>query len=83
MSRLPEALQAFETGVKQYHADEIVPDDVMRCAATLYYRLGKRDAYENYKQQILLKMDAMFAAEFMDACGRCLSVEWIRMTMRS
>lgn len=69
LNRLPEAEQAYETGVKQYHADEIVPDDIMRCAATLYYRLGEKEKYEDYKQQILRKMDDMFAAEFMDACG--------------
>lgn len=65
---LKEALQAFETGVKQYHADEIVPDDVTRCAATLYYRLGQTQKYEKYKKQILSKMNDMYAAEFMDAC---------------
>lgn len=68
LNRLTEALQAFETGVKQYHADDIVPDDTIRCAATLYYRLGRMEEYENYKQQILLKISDMYAAEFMDAC---------------
>lgn len=68
LNRLSEALQAFETGVKQYHADEIVPDDVIRCATTLYYKLGQTREYETYKQQILAKMDDMYAAEFMDAC---------------
>ena len=68
LNRLNDALQAFVTGVKQYHADEIVPDDVTRCAATLYYRLGQAQEYEKYKEQILLKMNDMYAAEFMDAC---------------
>lgn len=66
--QLPEALQAFQTAVKQYHADEIVPDDVIRCAATLYFRLGQMQEYEKYKQQILSHIDDMHAAEFMDAC---------------
>lgn len=69
LNRLSEALQAFETGVGQYHADEIVPDDVIRCATTLYYRLGQTREYEKYKQQILAKMQDMYAAEFMDACN--------------
>lgn len=68
LNRLQDALEAFETGVKQYHAEEIVPDDVTRCAATLYFGLGQKEKYENYKQQILLKMGDMYAAEFMDAC---------------
>lgn len=68
LDRLPEAQQAFEMGVEKYHANEIVPDDVLRCAATLYYRLGRMQEYENYKQHILSKMDDMYAAEFMDAC---------------
>ena len=68
LNRLQEALEAFEISVKQYHAEEIIPDDVTRCAATLYFGVGQREAYENYKQQILSKMNAMYAAEFMDAC---------------
>ena len=68
LNRLQEALEAFEISVKQYHAEEIIPDDVTRCAATLYFGLGQKEAYENYKQQILRKMNDMYAAEFMDAC---------------
>lgn len=68
LKQLTEALQAFEIGVNQYHVDEIVPDDVIRCAATLYYRLGQKREYENYKQQIFAKMGDMYVAEFMDAC---------------
>ena len=68
LNRLTEALQAYEIGINQYHADKIVPDDAIRCAATLYYRLGKMDKYKEYKQQILLKIRDMHAAEFMDAC---------------
>lgn len=68
LDQLPEALRAFETGVDQYHADEIIPDDVIRCAATLYFRLGQKEKYENCKDQILRKISGMYAAEFMDAC---------------
>ena len=68
LNRLTEALKAFELGVSQYHADTIVPDDVTRCAATLYYKLEQPEKYETYKKQILSKMDEMYAAEFMDAC---------------
>lgn len=68
LEQLPEALRAFETGVDQYHADEIIPDDVIRCAATLYFRLGQKEKYENCKDQILRKISGMYAAEFMDAC---------------
>lgn len=68
LNRLEEALQAFDTSVKKYHAEQIVPDDVIRCAATLYYRLGRMQEYERYKQQILSKMKGMYAAEFMDVC---------------
>lgn len=69
LAQLPEALHAFKTAMEQYHADQIVPDDVLRCAATLYYKLGQKEEYEKYKQQILAKMDSMYAAEFMDACN--------------
>lgn len=68
LNRLQESLKAFKTGIKQYHADKIVSDDVTRCAATLFYRLGQMDVYETHKQQILLKIDDMYAAEFIDAC---------------
>lgn len=66
LNRLTEALKAFELGVSQYHADTIVPDDVTRCAATLYYKLEQPEKYETYKKQILSKMDEMYAAEFME-----------------
>ena len=50
LNRLTEALKAFELGVSQYHADTIVPDDVTRCAATLYYKLEQPEKYETYKK---------------------------------
>lgn len=68
LGRTAEALRAFETAVGRYQAEQIIPDDVIRCAATLYYRLGQTEKYEMYKQQLLEKMDEMHAAEFMDAC---------------
>lgn len=68
LNQFQAALQAFEISVQQYHAEEIVPDDVTRCAATLYFGLGQEEQYEKYKEQILLKMKDMYAAEFMDAC---------------
>ena len=68
LGQLSEAQQAYETAVRTYHADEIVPDDVIRCAATLYYKLGQTAEYESCKQQILGKLDEMYAAEFMDVC---------------
>lgn len=68
LHRLNEALEAFELGVKTYHADEIVPDDVLRCATTLSYQLGHMQDYEQHKQQILSKINEMHAAEFIDVC---------------
>ena len=68
LNQMPEALEAYEICVKKYQADELLPDDTMLCAATLFYKLGKKEEYEKYKQQILAKMDDMYAAEFMDAC---------------
>ena len=68
LNRLAEASQAFDLAVKEYHAEEIILDDVIRCATTLYYRLGQVQEYEKYKKQILAKMSDMYAAEFMDVC---------------
>lgn len=68
LERLEEAQESFDRSLGVYHADEIIPDDVIRCATTLYYRLGKMTRYEEYKHQILSKMKEMYAAEFMDAC---------------
>lgn len=68
LNRPAKALEAFETAVNQYHAEQIIPDDVVRCAATLYYRMAQTEQYEIYKQLLLQKMDDMYAAEFMDAC---------------
>ncbi len=69
LNRLTEALQAYEIGINQYHADKIVPDDAIRCAATLYYRLGKKwTSIKSISNKFFLKIRDMHAAEFMDAC---------------
>ena len=68
LGRLEEAQRAFETGVERYHADEVVPDDALRCAATLAYRSGRMQEYEACKDRILSRLDEMHAAESMDAC---------------
>ncbi len=68
LNRLTEALQAYEIGINQYHADKIVPDDAIRCAATLYYRLGKWTSIKSISNKFFLKIRDMYAAEFMDAC---------------
>lgn len=46
LNRLAEALKAYAVGVKQYRANEVVPDDTIRCATTLYFRLGQEQEYE-------------------------------------
>lgn len=65
---LTAASEAFETATGQYRAGEVIPDDVARSATTLYYRLGQTEKYEQYKDQVLQKLDVMHAAEFMEAC---------------
>lgn len=66
--QLTEARAAFRTAVERYHADQMIPDDVTRAAATLSYRLGEQQKYETYKRQILSRINTMYAAELMDAC---------------
>ena len=68
LGKLAEALDAYERCVDVYHAEEILPDDTLLCGATLFFRLGRMEEYEARKQQILLKLNDMYAAEFMDAC---------------
>ena len=46
LERLEEAQESFDRSLGVYHADEIIPDDVIRCATTLYYRLGKMTRYD-------------------------------------
>ena len=76
LNRLTEALKAFELGVSQYHADTIVPDDVTRCAATLYYKLEQPEKYETYKKSDPFKngMKCTRLNLWMPA-GNCLSVK--------
>ena len=68
LNQMQLALQAYETGIGIYHADRYIADDTLLCGATLFYRLGESERYEEYKGKILQKLDDMYAAEFMDAC---------------
>ena len=68
LNQLDEAQHALDIAVKEYHADTIVPDDVLRYAMVLYYHLGNMQEYMHYKQALLDKMDSMYAAELIDAC---------------
>lgn len=68
MNRMEEALQTYDNLVNKYRGFELLPDDTRLCAATLFYKLGEREKYEDFKQQILLKIDELPAMEFMDTC---------------
>lgn len=69
MNRMEEALQTYDNLVNKYRGFELLPDDTRLCAATLFYKLGEREKYEDFKQQILLKFDELPAMEFMDTCN--------------
>ena len=69
MNRMQEALVAYDICVDRYRGMEVLPDDTMLCGATLFYKLGEKDKYEEYKNIILRKIDDMPAVEFMDTCN--------------
>lgn len=68
LNRLDESLQAFKTCIEQYEGEKIIPDDVLLCGVVLFYKLGEKDTYEEYKNQVLQGLEQMYAAEFIDAC---------------
>ena len=68
IGNLTEAMWAFRRCVDVYHADELLPDDVLICGTGLYYKTGNAEKYRQYEQSLLEKTDEMNASEFMDAC---------------
>lgn len=68
LNRLEEADQAFHMSADQYHSREIIPDDVLVTGISIFYKMGKREQYETYRDKILNRLDRMHAAEFIDAC---------------
>lgn len=68
LNRLRESLKAFELCTDKYHASKILPDDYLICGASLFYKSGNDEKYAEYRDNILEKLDRMYASEFMDAC---------------
>ena len=68
LNRLEESLQAYKTSTDTYHSYDYIPDDALRCAVGLYYRLKDTEKYAQYKQEILSRMSEMNAPDVIDAC---------------
>ncbi len=68
IGELDKALEAYNLCVEQYHGREILPDDTLICGASLFYKMGEKEKYEAYRDQIVEKLDRMYASELMDAC---------------
>lgn len=68
LGRLEEAVQAYNISIRDFHADEILPDDILICGITLFYRLSDKKKYSSYIHKVLDKLDQMYASEFIDAC---------------
>lgn len=67
LGNLEDSLWSFERCINEYHANEILPDDVLICGTSLYYKLGNTEKYQQYQSQLLSRLDQMFASEFVDA----------------
>ena len=67
LNELDDALWSFKRSINKYHADEIIPDDVLICGTTIYYKLGDTRKYQEYQDKLLERLDQMFASEFVDA----------------
>lgn len=68
LNLLEESLQAYTLCLKQYHGEELLPDDVLLCSTSLFYKLGNKEKYETAKNTVRKNLKQMYAAEFMDAC---------------
>ncbi|MDD6324600.1 MAG: ATP-binding protein [Lachnospiraceae bacterium] len=67
-NRLDEAVQAFETSIRDYDGLTFLPDDTLICGVALFYKVGDREKYTSYVKQILDKLSDMYPCEFIDAC---------------
>lgn len=67
LDNLNDAMWAFRRCIDTYHADELLPDDVLICGTGLYYKNGDQEMYRRYQQELLNKAEDMHASEFMDA----------------
>lgn len=67
LDNLNDAMWAFQRCIDTYHADELLPDDVLICGTGLYYKNGDQKMYRRYRQKLLNKAEDMHASEFMDA----------------
>ena len=68
LGRLEEALEAYETAIREYDARNILPDDTLLCGLSLYYALGDRKKYEAIKAETLERLNTMHSSEAMETC---------------
>lgn len=68
LGQLPEALQTYETAIRDYSAEEELPDDTLLCGLSLYYAMGNAKKYRMYKDKCLARLNDMHASEAMETC---------------
>ncbi len=66
--RLEEAVEAYETSIREYNGREILPDDTLICGISLFHSLGDQEKYAACMQKVLDQLGDMYASEFIDAC---------------
>ena len=66
LGKFDEALVFFKKSVEEYHAETIIANDLLFCAANLYYKRKEMEQYYFYRDKILASLDMMKPSEVVD-----------------
>lgn len=66
LGKLDEAVVYLKKSIEEYHAEEIIPNDILFCAANLYYQRKEMNTFYMYRDRILSSLDTMAASEVVD-----------------
>ena len=68
LGMLDEALDIFETAIREHNVKEELPFDYLICAVTLFYRRKEFEKYHYYVNEVVCNLSKMHASEYIDAC---------------
>lgn len=63
-----KAIEDYERSIREYSADEELPDDILVCGITLYFAMNDKEKYMGYISKAVDRLEDMHASEFIDAC---------------
>ena len=67
LGKLEDALAAREKCIREYRGMEVLPNDVLTCGVSLFYKCGDKVHYEECKNQLLVRLNQAHIAEVIEA----------------